>query len=149
MRDTGEDHGHRRVGAAKGVRHQRARVTRTVVEAMRIAGVRRIVVQSSLGAGDSGSQLPGVLRLLTRVVLAKPLADHDQQERAVMESGLDWTIVRPAGLSDNAAQGRWRALEVTDSGRLGGTIPRADLAACLLDVLGDGSTVGKAVGVSS
>ncbi|WP_404850283.1 hypothetical protein [Dietzia kunjamensis] len=33
-------------------------------------GARRLVVQSSLGAGDSGSQLPLPLRLLMKVVLA-------------------------------------------------------------------------------
>lgn len=37
------------VGGAKGVKHHRARVTKTVVEAMKDSGVRRIVVQSALG----------------------------------------------------------------------------------------------------
>src|SRR5690606_25660927 len=98
------------VGAAKNVRHQRAEVTRTVIRAMREAGVHRLVVQSSLGAGDSASQLPGPLGLITRVVLANPLADHNEQEQAVRESGLDWTVVRPTGLSDKPAKGRWQSL---------------------------------------
>ncbi|WP_449373698.1 NAD(P)-dependent oxidoreductase [Arthrobacter psychrolactophilus] len=79
------------VGAAKGTHHQRAAVTRAVVTAMESAGVSRLVVQSSLGAGDSASQLPAVMRFITTLVLAKPLADHNEQEAAVMNSGLDWT----------------------------------------------------------
>lgn len=137
------------VGGAKGARRQRTEVTRSVVEAMSGTGARRLIVQSSLGAGDSGTQMPLPLRLLMKVVLAAPLADHDAQETAVRESGLDWTVVRPTGLTDKTGTGRWRAHEVGDGGRLGGTIPRADLAAYLLEVVSDDSLVGRAVGISS
>lgn len=137
------------VGGAKGVRHQRTAVTRAVIGAMREVGARRLVVQSSLGAGDSGSQMPAPLRVLMKVVLAKPLADHDAQEAAVTASGLDWTVVRPTGLKNSPARGTWRAHEVGDGGTLGGSIPRADLAAYLLEVVGDDATVGRAIGVSS
>ena len=137
------------VGGAKGVPDHRAAVTRTVIAAMHDAGVRRLVVQSSLGAGDSGSQLPLPVRLFMRALLAKPLADHNQQEAAVTSSGLDWTLVRPAGLTTKPATGEWHALEVTSAGQLRGSIPRADLAACILGLLDDESTVGTALGVSS
>lgn len=137
------------VGGAKGVKNARANITRSVISAMDAAGVRRLVVQSSLGAGDSGSQMPAPLRVLMSALLAKPLADHNEQEAAVFASDLDWTVVRPTGLKDKPATGTWRALEVSDEGTLGGSIPRADLAACILDVLGDDETVGKALGVSS
>ncbi|MCQ1955181.1 SDR family oxidoreductase [Arthrobacter sp. zg-Y826] len=137
------------VGGAKGVPHQRAAVTRAVVKAMQAQGVRRLIVQSSLGAGDSSSQLPGPLGLITRVALAKPLADHNEQESAVTGSGLDWTLVRPTGLTDKDPAGTWRALEVGSEGKLGGSIHRRDLAACMLEILTDDSTVGKALGVSS
>ena len=137
------------VGGAKGVRHQRTAVTKAVIKAMQQAGVRRLVVQSSLGAGDSSSQLPGPLGLITRVALAKPLADHNGQEAAVRDSGLDWTILRPTGLTDKEPAGTWRSFEVGSDGKLGGSIPRGDLAACMLQALTDDSTVGKALGVSS
>ena len=137
------------VGGAKGVRPQRAEVTRSIVTAMTESGPRRLVVQSSLGAGDSGAQMPLPLRLLMKAVLAAPLADHDEQESVVESSGLDWTVVRPTGLTTRPATGRWRAHEVGDGGTLGGSIPRADLAAYLLEVLSDDSLIGKAVGISS
>lgn len=137
------------VGGAKGVRRQRTEVTRAVVEAMAATGARRLVVQSSLGAGDSGTQMPLPLRLLMKVVLAAPLADHNEQESAVTASGLDWTLVRPTGLTNGAATGRWRAHSVGERGTLGGTIPRADLAAYLLEVLSDDALIGESVGISS
>ena len=137
------------VGGAKGVRHQRAQVTRAVIAAMREAGVRRLVVQSSLGAGDSASQLPRPLGTITKLMLMLPLADHDEQEAAVRRSGLDWTVLRPTGLTDKPATGSWQALRVGDPGTLRNSIPRADLAACMLDALGDDATIGAFLGVSS
>lgn len=137
------------VGGAKGIPHQRAAVTRAVIAAMQETGVRRLVVQSSLGAGDSGSLMPAPLRLIMRVVLAKALADHNEQESAVRSSGLDWTVVRPTGLTDKEPTGSWKALKTGDKGTLGGTIPRRDLAACMLEMLGDNSSIGTAPGVSS
>lgn len=137
------------VGGAKGVAHNRAAVTRTVIEQMKQVGVRRLLVQSSLGAGESAQQMPLALRLPMKLVLAKPLADHEEQEAAVMASGLDWTIVRPSGLTDKPATGSWQSLETSEPGTLRGTIPRADLAACMLEVLEDDATIGSALGVSS
>lgn len=136
------------VGGTKGVTRQRAAVTRAVVAAMQEAGVRRLVVQSSLGAGDSASQLPGPVRLIARLVLAQPLADHNEQEAAVTASGLDWTVVRPTSLTDKPPTGQWHALEVGDEGRLGGSVARGDLAALIISILEDDSTIGKAFGVS-
>lgn len=137
------------VGGAKGSPRHRAAVTRAVIDAMEQAGVSRLVVQSSLGAGDSGALMPAPLRLLMKGVLAAPLTDHDEQEAAVQSSALRWTIVRPTGLTNKPALGSWRALQVGENGKLGGTIPRADLAAYMLEVLGDELLVGAAVGISS
>lgn len=137
------------VGDTKGVKHARTAVTRSVIEAMKDTGVSRLVIQSSLGAGDSGKQLPVPLRQLMKVLLAKPLADHNEQEAAVQGSGLDWTIVRPTGLSNSPSIGKWRAHEISYGATLGGTIPRVDLAAFILEIVADDSSIGKAFGISS
>lgn len=137
------------VGGARDRTRQRTEVTVAVIEAMRQAGVRRLVVQSSLGAGDSKRQLPALLRPVVLAALAKPLKDHNGQEAAVTASGLDWTIVRPSGLSTRPPTGVWRALASTAPGTLGGSISRADLAAFLLATLGDDATIGAAIGISS
>lgn len=137
------------VGGAKGKGFQRTAVTRSVVSAMEAVGTKRLLVQSSLGAGGSASQLPRVAGLITTMVLAKPLADHNQQEAVVHGSSLDWTIVRPTGLTNKEPIGSWTALKTTDDGTLKGSIPRRDLAAFMLQSLQDDTTIGKALGISS
>lgn len=137
------------VGGSRGTSRGRTRVTSAVIDAMREAGVRRLLVQSSLGTGDSAAQLPVPLRQLMKLVLAKPLADHNEQESAVRGSGLDWTIVRPTGLRNTPPTGRWRAHEAGDGVTLGGAIPRIDLAAFMLESLSSPDAVGRAYGVSS
>lgn len=137
------------IGGAKGISRHRAAVTQTVIRAMGQAGVSRLLVQSSLGAGDSGSLMPVALRLLMKGILPSPLADHNEQEKAVIDTSLDWTIVRPTGLTDKPATGTTRALQVGQKGTLGGTIPPDDLAAYMLSALEDDTLIGKAVGTSS
>lgn len=39
-----------------------------------------------------------------------------------MRRGLDWTIVRPSGLTDKPAAGSWQALETSEPGTLCGLI---------------------------
>lgn len=137
------------VGGAKSVAQQRTAVTRSIVSAMQSAGVKRLIVQSSLGAGGSASQLPAPFGFITKLLLAKPLADHESQEAIVKQSTLDWTILRPTGLNDKQPTGDWLELEIGDATKLKGSIPRADVAACTLRALNDNSTIGKALGISS
>lgn len=119
------------------------------IAGMEQAGVARLVVQSSLGAGDSGALMPAPLRLVMKGVLAAPLADHNDQEDAVIRSATRWTIVRPTGLTNKPGTGAWRTLQAGEKGYLGGSISRDDLAAYLLKVLGDDAIIGAAVGISN
>lgn len=105
--------------------------------------MRRLVVQSSLGVGPSARHVPPVLRVLVRLALASALADHATQEEVVRGSGLEWTVVRPTGLKDTPARGSRRAVEDSQEGRLGGTVPRADLAAFVLGLLEDPGSVAR------
>ena len=60
--------------------------------------------------------------------------DKNRQEQLVKASGLDWTIVRPAVLTDGSRTGKYRVL--TDlSGVTAGKIARADVADFILDEL--------------
>lgn len=136
------------VGGAKDEPRARTNVTRAVVKAMQEAGVKRLVVQTSLGTGGSERQLPFLLRLITPIMLAKPLADHEEQEDAVRASGLDWTIVRPSGLTDKPATGEWKTLRDDEPGTLSGRVSRGDVAGCILAALSDDSTIGAELGVS-
>jgi uncharacterized protein YbjT (DUF2867 family) len=82
----------------------RSRGTRAVVEAMREHGVRRLVVQSTYGIGETYAQLPLALKAFFTLAIRPQVDDHERQERLVRESGLAWTIVRPTVLHDDATQ---------------------------------------------
>ncbi|HMJ95799.1 MAG TPA: SDR family oxidoreductase [Thermoleophilaceae bacterium] len=61
-------------------------------------------------------------------------------DKAVLESGLDYTVVRPGGLTDDPGTG----LVTVGTNLERGEIPREDVAAVLLAVLETPSSVGKA-----
>lgn len=137
------------VGGTKGSETHRAEVTRSVLAAMHDAGVRRLVVHSSLGVGDSMELMAGPARIFARTVLGRALADHAAQEEAVAASGLDWTVVRPGGLTDGPATGDYIA-QLTAEGRpMKGRIARADVAAYIVQILDDPASYGHAYAMGS
>lgn len=100
------------------------------IDACRHAGVDRIVIVSAIGI-DGEIEGDDVYAEYQR---AKAQADAD-----VRASGLHYTIVRPAMLTDEDGHGRIHAARHVERG----PIPRADVAATLLAVLDDASTVGR------
>ena len=79
----------------------RSRGTAQVVDAMRAAGVRRLVVQSTYGIGETYASLPLSLKIFFSLVIRPQVRDHVRQEELVRRSGLDWTVVRPVVLNDD------------------------------------------------
>lgn len=123
----------------------RTRGTRAVLEAMREQGVRRLVVGSSLGVGDSARLLPSPVRyLLAPLFMRRALDDHADQEGLVTASDLDWTILRPGGLTGECG-GASVAAGFTSTDGVALRIPRADVAAYALDHLHDESTYCRAI----
>jgi putative NADH-flavin reductase len=72
-----------------------------IVNAMELAGVKRFIYMSSIGAGESRFLMPQPIRFfLVNLLLRVPLADHNLNEELIAKSKLNWTIVRPGGLTD-------------------------------------------------
>jgi uncharacterized protein YbjT (DUF2867 family) len=94
-----------------------------LADAAERAGVRRYVMVSALAADTFDPDSDEVFQIYLR---AKSEADADLRRR-----DLDWTVVRPGGLVDDPPTGRVRVAEAT--GR--GTVPRADVAAVLVELL--------------
>ncbi|MGW2821794.1 NAD(P)H-binding protein [Streptomyces sp. NPDC001443] len=94
------------------------------------ARVRRLVVVSSMGA-DPAHQGDDVFDVYLR---AKGAADAHVQNL----EGLDWTILRPGALTDDAGTGVVR-LEA-HTGR--GSVPRDDVAAVLAELVDTPATAG-------
>ena len=61
--------------------------------------VKRVVVISAWGVGNSSRELPGWFRwVIENSNIAVAYRDHERQEILLKESLLNWTIVRPVGL---------------------------------------------------
>jgi uncharacterized protein YbjT (DUF2867 family) len=102
-----------------------------LIAAAEIAGVRRYAIVSSVGAGNP----PSGDDTFSIYLQAKAKAD-----RELMESGLDWTVVRPGRLTDGPGTGRIAAGPSVERGE----IPREDVAATLVAVLDHDNTIGVA-----
>jgi uncharacterized protein YbjT (DUF2867 family) len=74
--------------------------TRNVVAAMHEHGVRRLVVMSSYGVGETRDRLSLKWKLVFSLLLKPQIADTEVQEQIVRNSRLDWVIARPVGLTD-------------------------------------------------
>ena len=112
--------------------------TRAVVNAMQAEGVSRLVAITGIGAGDSAGHGGFAFdHLILPLLLRHVYADKNRQEAIIRQSGLDWTLVRPAVLNDKPGKGAPRALEDLSQFH-GGTIARADVAAFIVDELESG-----------
>jgi uncharacterized protein YbjT (DUF2867 family) len=102
--------------------------TRILVDAMKIADVKRLIAVTGLGAGDSRGH-GGFLydAVAFPLLLKRVYDDKDVQEWIIRSSGLDWTIVRPGLLTNRPATGRYRILTASHDWRFG-LISRADVA---------------------
>lgn len=132
-------------------RDVRSRGTATVVEAMRDAGVPRLVVQSTYGIGDTFARLPLSLKLFFRLVIAPQVADHVRQEEIVRSSGLDWTIIRPVLLTDDPVDRTApQAASVRTDDRVDTmSISRGQLSQVLAEAVGRSAWVGSTLSVSA
>jgi len=121
--------------------------TQVIVEAMQKLGrPTRIVVVSSLGVGESKDQVPFAFKMLMKTALKKPMEDKERQEALVKASGLDWTIVRPGGLTDGPATGSYKS--GLDPRITAGQVTRADVAAFVLQQLTNDTYLRKAPAIT-
>jgi putative NADH-flavin reductase len=139
-----------------------ARGTRALADAMRAAGVRRIVAISAApvatlptpGRPEPPRHDPGdaflvrsVLAPILRIVFRAHYADLALMEDVLAESRLDWTVVRPPRLTGKPLTGRYR-IAVGRNVRRGMSVSRADLAHAMLRVLAEPDTIRRTIGVA-
>lgn len=127
----------------------RAEGTRNIIAAMQRHGPRRLICQSTLGAGDSWSNLNFFWRrIMFGLLLRDAFADHEAQEQAIRQSGLDWTIVRSGAFTDGPATGEYKHGFAPDERALKLKISRADTALFMLRQLTDATYLRRAPGLS-
>ena len=70
-----------------------------IVPAAKKHEVRRLILISAFGVGDSFRNAPLVPRLMYRLLLGDVYRDKNAGEDIVKTSGLDWTIIHPVMLT--------------------------------------------------
>ncbi|MBD1935089.1 MULTISPECIES: SDR family oxidoreductase [Cyanophyceae] len=94
---------------------------KNLIDAAVKAGVKKFILVSSIGSGNSVVALPPqALETLKPVLIEK-----EKAEQYLIESGLIYTIIRPGGLKSEPATGNG---VLTEDPRVAGTIHRADVA---------------------
>ncbi len=117
--------------------------TRNLIAAAKEAGTKRFIAVTSIGLGDTKDQ---AMKIFTYVIvplfIKHVFADKERQEKLVMGSNLDWTIVRPGSLTNKERTGVYRhGLDKSIKGR----ISRADVADFLLTQLDDNTYLRQAI----
>ncbi len=125
------------------------RTAEAILASMERHNVRRFIVVSALGVGDSKANTSFVYdHLLMPTFLRGTMKDKAGMEREVSSSRLDWTIVRPALLTDDDPAGVTKLYDPAD-GDVAHKISRDDLAQFLLDQLSSDLHIRKAVNIAT
>jgi hypothetical protein len=112
--------------------------------AMNARGIRRIVVVSAFGVGDSLSREPLLTRwMITHTNLRYTYADHNLIDIEIRQTGTDWTLLRPAAFNKKLSAGE---ITVTDihGPKPSFSISRAAVAHFAVDVIDDGAYIHQA-----
>jgi len=111
--------------------------TRKVINAMKAKNVKRLVCLSSMGIGKDylkTSPLTALWSFLLSTLLRSVRKDLKDLEKAVCESGLDFALVRPVGLTPSEKQqGYCDHLLSRDDGNLKFALAKSDAASFMLD----------------
>lgn len=127
----------------------RAEGTHNIIQAMARTGVRRLICQTTLGVGESRSNLNVFWKhVMFGGLLRAAFADHVRQEEHVRASDLDWTLVRPGAFTDGPRTGTYRHGFPGTDRTVTLKISRADVADFLLKQLADDTYLHRAPGLS-
>jgi len=99
-----------------------------VIDAAQDAGVRRFVLTTSIGCGDSAV----VLDPFVKAFAGKSIRAKDWAEKRLLASGMDWSIVRSGGMTIRPGKG---GPILVDSPHVVGYINRTDLGDAVYRVL--------------
>ncbi len=94
---------------------------KNLIDAAVKANVKKFILITSIGTGDSAKAIPPQ----AMQALAPVLAEKDKAEKHLIASGLTYTIIRPGGLKSEAATGNGI---LTENPNVAGIIHRADVA---------------------
>jgi putative NADH-flavin reductase len=122
---------------------------RAINKALREHGVRRLIVATTMGAGDSGKHADFYYRyIFAPTFLRGAVKDKEQMECELAPTDIDWIVVRPAVLTNDKLTGRVKVF-TRATGAEAHRIARADVAAFMLDQLTSDKYLRQAVTIAT
>lgn len=106
------------------------------IDAAAAAGVKRFILVSSVGVGDSKDALPWIAHLM----LKSFLKHKGMAEDHLFASPLDYTVIRPGNLNNDEAS---EQAILTEDRSAGGSISRRSVAQLIVGALDDPATYRK------
>jgi len=136
------------LGAGNSLKKTSIRSTGTVniIRGMHQNKVKRLMIVSAMGVGESWNTLSAFNKFFFATLLKHSRNDHEAQEKAVKDSYLDWTIIRPSGLTDMPRTGVYVYGENIKAQK--SKIARANVADLIIKDLVENKLIGKAVTIT-
>jgi len=106
-----------------------------IVLAMKENGVQRVITVSAWGVGDSYKEVNWIFRfLINKTNVGTAYMGHEDQEQILINSELEWTAVRPVGLTSDGNSKPTR-VSINRNKKLKMSISRKDVARFMLDIM--------------
>ena len=125
--------------------------TKVIVEEMEKQEIKRLIIMSNVGAGNSVSFQPWIFTKIILPYFMKWLKvlidDKNRMEPIIMNSQLDWTIVRCPNIVDKTAKGTY--YPTLDGKGLKLSITLGDMAKFIVQLLTDASYSKQAPSISN
>lgn len=122
--------------------------TKNIIHAMEKHNVKRFICVTSLGINDSRFKLGLYYTLFViPVIVFFYFLDKAKQEKLIVNSNLEWTIVRPGQLTNGKKRSTYKHGTYVGNYILTKMISRADVAHFILSQLNDKTYLRKTPGV--
>lgn len=125
--------------------------TKIIIEEMEKQGVKRFIAMSNVGAGNSKAFHPWFFQKIILPYFMKWLKviidDKNRMESAIMNSQLEWTIVRCPNIIDKPAKGTCHA--TLDGKGLALTVTLSDMAVFMVQQLTNSKFINQAPSISN
>jgi putative NADH-flavin reductase len=126
----------------------RTKGTKNIVEAMEKLNIKRLICQSTLGFGDTKDVLPWHMKyIIVPLFIKNAFKDHEEQEKVIEQSNLDWIIARPASLTNGDKTGNYK-VDFNLKEKIKVKISRADVADFMLNQIAENQYLHQKVVLS-
>ncbi len=122
---------------------------KNAIEGMKSYNVKRIIVISTLGAGDSKNRMPLLFNLFISMTNLKyAFKDHTRQEEILERSDRDWTVIRLPMLTADAGENEV-LVNMGDGTKLNRNVNRETVARFILNILNEEKYFRKKIAISN